>query len=240
MSGHSHFKTVKATKDANDAKRGKIFSKLGLVITLAAKEKGGDIITNVKLKNAIDKAKEFNMPKDNIERAIKKGTGELKGENLEEVSFEGFGPSGIALIIEGITDNKNRTIGEIKGILNQYNGKLAQEGAVRWMFDKLGQVVIDSSQTNTSKDELELIIIESGALNFSFEDNILYVYTKPDDLERIKKTLEGQNIKIEEAGLYWVAKEEITIDEKGKNMAKKLFEALDENDAVQDIYSNLK
>src|SRR4051812_10611898 len=130
MSGHSHFKTVAATKNANDAKRGKIFSKLGRVITILAKEKGGDIITNPQLKNAIEKAKEFNMPKENIERAIKKGTGELAGENLEEVSFEGFGPDGVSIIMDGITDNKNRTLGEIKGILSQYGGKMAGEGAV--------------------------------------------------------------------------------------------------------------
>src|SRR3989344_6169323 len=133
MSGHSHLKTVAATKNANDAKKGKIFSKMGRVITIAAKEKGGDPAKNAKLKAVIEKAKEFNMPKENIERAIKKGTGELAGEALEEVSFEGLGQGGLAVIIEGITDNKNRTLGEIKGILGQYEGKVAGEGAVRWM-----------------------------------------------------------------------------------------------------------
>ena len=125
MSGHSHFKTVAATKNANDAKKGKIFSKFGRLITIAAKEKGGDVTTNVALKSAVERARSFNMPKENIERAIKKGTGELAGEALEEVSIEGFGPGGIALIIEGITDNKNRTLGEVKGILGQFEGKMA-------------------------------------------------------------------------------------------------------------------
>ena len=129
MSGHSHAKTVAATKNANDAKKGKIFSKWGRVITMAAKENGGDIATNAKLKTVIEQAKRFNMPKENIERSIKKGAGELAGESLEEVSFEGFGPGGVAIIMEGITDNKNRTLGEVKGILGQYEGKMAGEGA---------------------------------------------------------------------------------------------------------------
>src|SRR3990167_7642761 len=168
MSGHSHFKTVAATKNANDAKKGKIFSKLGRVITIIAKEKGGDIVTNAALKTAIEKAKEFNMPKENIERAIKKGTGELAGEALEEVSFEALGPGGVAIIMSGITDKKNRTLGEIKGIISQYGGKLAGEGAVRWMFARKGFIVVDSQ--NKSKEELELLAIESGAQDISWDD----------------------------------------------------------------------
>src|SRR3989344_4424326 len=199
MSGHSHFKTVKATKDANDAKKGKIFSKLALVITLAVKEKGADSTTNARLKSAIEKAKEFNMPKENIERAIKKGTGELAGEQLQEVSFEGFGPGGIAVIIDGITDNKNRTLGEVKGILSQHDGKMAGEGAVRWMFERRGLVTI------------------------SIEGKI------KEELEKIKKILEEKNLKIESASLQWVPKEEIAITDKEKEKAQKLFDALDEN-----------
>ncbi len=238
MSGHSHFKTVAATKNANDAKRGKIFSKMGRVITIAAKEKGGDITTNANLKNAIEKAKEFNMPKENIERAIKKGTGELAGENLEEVSFEGFGPGGSAIIIEGITDNKNRTLGEVKGILNQYGGKIAGEGAVKWMFERKGLLVIKKNQK--SKEELEMVAIESGADDIKEENDDVYIYTKPEDLELVKKSLEGKNLNLESSSLSWVAKEEVTASDKEKENANKLFEALDENDAIQDIYSNLK
>ncbi len=238
MSGHSHFKTVKATKDANDAKKGKIFSKLARVITVAVKEKGADTSTNAQLKTLIEKAKEFNMPKENIERAIKKGTGELAGENLEEVSFEGFGPAGSAIIMEGITDNKNRTLGEIKGILSQYGGKMAGEGAVTWMFERKGFIAIDYQ--GKSKDELELLAIEVGAQDIAPQDSALYIYTKPEDLEKIKKALEEKNLNIEEANLNWVPKEEISLDEKGKEQNQKLFEALDENDAIQNIYSNLK
>ena len=238
MSGHSHFKTVAATKNANDAKKGKIFSKMGRVITIAVKEKGADTSVNATLKGLIEKAKEFNMPKENIERAIKKGTGELVGENLEEVSFEGFGPGGIALIIEGITDNKNRALGEVKGILGQYDGKMAGEGAVRWMFDKKGHITI-ATETRT-KEELELMAIEAGADDVKIKDATMEVYTKPEDLEQVKKALEAKGMKIESAILDWIPKEEVDIEQKHKEKAQKLFEALDENDAVQDIYSNLK
>src|SRR3990167_11077965 len=169
MSGHSHFKTVAATKNANDAKKGKIFSKLGRVITIIEKEKGGDIVTNAALKTAIEQTKKFNMPKENIERAIKKGTGELAGEALEEVSFEGLGPGGVAIIMEGITDNKNRTLGEIKGILSQHGGKMAGEGAVRWMFERNGLIAVDAE--GKTKEELELSAIEAGAEDIKWQNN---------------------------------------------------------------------
>jgi YebC/PmpR family DNA-binding regulatory protein len=238
MSGHSHFKTVAATKNANDAKKGKIFSKIGRVITIAVKEKGPDITSNIQLKAAIEKAKEFNMPKENIERAIKKGTGELVGEHLEEVSFEGFGPGGFAIIIEGITDNKNRTLGEIKGILGQYEGKMAGEGAVTWMFERKGVIIV--SFGNKPIEELELLAIENGADDVKLQDNMLQVYTKPEELEKIKKVLEEKQLKIESALLQWISKEEIALEQKNKEKADKLFEALNENDAIQDIFSNLK
>ncbi len=238
MSGHSHFKTVAATKNANDAKKGKIFSKMARVITIAVKERGPDIASNIQLKAAIEKAKEFNMPKENIERAIKKGTGELVGENLEEISFEGLGLGGVAIIMEGITDNKNRTLGEIKGILSQHNGKMAGEGAVKWMFERKGFIAVNPE--TKLKEELELLAIEVGADDVKWQEDLLFIYTKPEDLEKIKKILEEKNLKIESASLDWVTKEEITVEEKDKEKNQKLFEALDENDAVQNIYTNLK
>ena len=253
MSGHSHFKTIKAQKELADAKKGKVFSKFGRLITIAVKEKGGDPVTNAKLKMTIEQAKSFNMPKENIERAIKKGTGELAGEILEEVSFEGFGPGGIAMIIEGITDNKNRTLGEIKVALNQNNGKLAGEGAVRWMFDRKGAIIINPKShltpaggfpagfiPNPKNDELEMVAIESGAEDVKWFEDKLEIYTKPEDLEKVKKALEDKGLKIESASLDFVAKEEVKVSEKEKEQAQKLFEALDENDSVNDIYSNLK
>lgn len=242
MSGHSHAKTIAHAKGIADAKRGAIFSKFGRLITIAAKE-GGDSTTNSKLRIVIEQAKSFNMPKENIDRAIKKGTGELAGETLEEVSFEGFGPGGIALIIDGITDNKNRTLSEIKVILNQNNGKLAGEGAVRWMFDRKGCITLDLKMQNENlkvKENLEILAIEGGADDIKWSDEQLDIYTKPEDLEKIKKFLEEKQVKIDSASLDYIAKEEVELPEKEKEQAQKLFEALDSNDAVNDIYSNLK
>lgn len=238
MSGHSHAKTVAATKNANDAKKGKIFSKMGRVITLAVKEKGPDITSNIQLKAAIERAREFNMPKENIERAIKKGTGELAGEHLEEVAFEALAPGGIAIIMEGITDNTNRTLGEIKSIVNQHGGKMAGEGAVRWMFERKGLIVVPL--TGANKEELELAAIEAGADDVKVQGSVMEIYTKPEDLEAVKKTLEEKQIKPESAAPSWMAKEEIVPDEKDREKIQRLFEALDENDAIQDIYSNMK
>ena len=232
MSGHSHWATIKRAKGAEDAKRSNAFSKMARLISIAARE-GGNPESNSKLRVAIEQAKEFNMPKENIERAIKKGTGELTGETLEEFVFEALGPSGIALIIEGITDNKNRALGDIKQILNQHNGKLAGEGSVKWMFERRGCIVVEKK----NKEEIELQAIEAGAEDIKEKDDFIEIYTKPENLEQVKKNLEEKGIKIDSASLGWAAKEEI---EANKETAEKLFEALDENDAVQNIYSNIK
>ena len=236
MSGHSHAKTVARTKGAEDAKRSQAFSKMARLISVAAKE-GGDPGSNSKLRVAIDQAKQVNMPKDNIERAIKRGTGELAGENLEEFVFEALGPGGIALIIEGITDNKNRSLGDVKQILNQYNGKLAGEGSVKWMFERKGAIIVNNEQGAINKEQLELEAIEAGAEDIKEREDLIEIYTKPEELDQIKKNLENKGIKIEAASLDWVPKEEI---EANKESAQKLFEALDDNDAVQNIYSNIK
>lgn len=244
MSGHSHAKTVMATKMANAAKKGKILSKFGRLITIAVKEGGGsgDPAKNSKLKAVIEQAKGMNMPKENIERAIKKGTGELAGESLEAVSYEGFGPGGIALVVTGITDNTNRSLGEIRAILNQNGGKIAGEGAVKWMFENKGHISIDYSTQlpEFKKEDMEMTAIDCGADDIKIFDDGADIYTKPEDLEAVKKSLEEKNIKIDSASLTMVPKEEIEISEKEKEQAQRLFDALDENDAVNNIYSNLK
>lgn len=245
MSGHSHARTILHKKQITDAKRGKIFSKLSREISVAAREKGGAPETNSALRLVIEKAKSFNMPKDNIERAIKKGTGELKGEILESIVFEAYGPGGIAIIIEGITDNKNRTLGEIKQILSQNNGKLAGEGSVKWMFEKRGCITINShflisNSQFKNREELEMVAIEAGAEDIYWHNNVLDIYTKPEGLEKVKKELGEKGIRVESPSLGWVPKEMITPDVKTKEACQKLFEALDENDAVQEIYSNIK
>lgn len=243
MSGHSHSKKIRREKEITDQKRGQIFSKLSQVISVAVKESGSAPESNPSLKLAIEKAKEFNMPKENIERAIKRGTGELTGEKLEEVLFEAYGPGGIAIIIEGITDNKNRTFGEVKQILNQNNGKLVGEGSVKWMFERKGCLVLDLKAQNEdfkNKEKLEIIAIENGAQDLYWYDDSLEIYTKTEALDIVKKSLEDQGIKSESASLDWIAKEEISLNEKEKEACQKLFEALDENDSVQEIYSNIK
>ncbi len=239
MSGHSHFKTIKAQKEVADAKRGKAFSKVAKLITIAAKG-GPDPITNPKLRTAIELAKTVNMPKDNVERAIQRGTGELAGDSLEEVVFEGFGPGGTAIIVEGITDNTNRTLNEVKQILGQHNSKMAGEGAVKWMFERKGIINISTNQPGLDKEQLEMLAIEIGAEDISLSEGSLDIYTKPEDLETVKKNLEVKGIKIESASLGWAPKDTVAVDEKERAKCQSLFEALDENDAVQEIYSNLK
>lgn len=241
MSGHSHFARIKYKKAITDAKRGQIFSKLAREILVAAREKGGNPETNPQLRLVIEKAKQWNLPKENIERSIKKGTGELKGEVLENILLEAYGPGGTAIIIEGITDNKNRALGEIKQILNQNNGKLVGEGSVKWMFERRGVIEVGSpKQEGKKREDLEILVIEAGAEDIYWHNNLLDIYTKPEDLEKVKRNLEERGIQTESTSLDWVAKEQFSLDEKTKEACQKLFEVLDENEAVQEIYSNLK
>ena len=242
MSGHSHAKTVKHQKELDAKKRGKVFSKVTRLISVAVKEGGSNPETNAKLRLAFEIAKAANMPKENIERAISRMSGESSTESLEEVIFEGFGPGGIAVMVEGITDNKNRTIGEVKQIFNQNQGKLAGEGAVKWLFEKRGAITIKPKEQlkMKNKDELELTAIESGAEDIYWYDDTLDVYTKPDDLEAVKQKLEEKEIKVDSTSIDLVPKEEVSLNDADKAACQKLFDALDENDSVQNIYSNLK
>ena len=238
MSGHSHARTVKHDKDLAASKRSKVFSKLAAEIAVAVKQGGGNPDTNARLRTAMDRAKAANMPSDNVERAVKKGTGEDQTENLEEFLLEAYGPGGIAILISGITDNKNRMLGEIKQILSKNQGKMVEGGAVRWLFERKG---VMAAKGTLPKDELEMKAIEGGAEDLYWrEDGMLDVYTKPQDLEKIKNALLAAGLSIEEAGIDWVPKEEVVADQKTVNQAQKLFDELDENDAIQDIYSNLK
>ena len=242
MSGHSHAKTILHKKTLEDQKRGKVFSKLARMISVAAKE-GGNPETNPRLRQALEEAKNFNLPKENIERAIKRGTGTSEGVKLEEVTYEAYGAGGTAMIIEGITDNKNRTLMEIKQTLQKYGGKLAEAGSVKWLFERKGAItMIPETQDSMTKEDLEMKAIEAGAEDIYWHktENILDVYTKPEELDKVKKNLEGQGIKIESATLDWVAKDSIEVSEKDRESLNKLFEELDESEAVQDIYSNLK
>jgi YebC/PmpR family DNA-binding regulatory protein len=245
MSGHSHAKTVKRTKDANDAKRGKIFSKMARMISVAAKD-GPDPETNYKLKQAIDQAKNFNMPKDNIERAIKAGSGDVGGAQLEEVCYEALGPGGISIIVECITDNKNRTLSEVKQILQKHNSKLADEGSLKWAFGQKGVInlKIKKDDRTDNQESLELAAIEAGASDIHIRDyddeQFMEIITKPEELESTKQKLLDNGLKINSTSLDWVANEYLEIDQTARQKCEMLFEDLDDNEAIQSIYSNLK
>jgi YebC/PmpR family DNA-binding regulatory protein len=242
MSKHSHWAKIKRKKEISDKKRGQMFSKVLRMISVSAKN-GGDPETNSALRLAIEKAKEFNLPKDTIERAIKKGAGEAAGQALEEVLYEAYGPGKIAILIESITDNKNRAFNEIKKILESHNGKLVAPGSVKWLFERKGCLIVNFKLQIgdlQNREKLEMVAIEAGAEDIRWSEDILDIYTKPEDLENVKRNLENKEIKIESASLDWVAKEEIKVSEENTTAAQKLFEDLDESEEVQEIYSNLK
>jgi YebC/PmpR family DNA-binding regulatory protein len=238
MSGHNKWANIHVRKEAMDKKRGKVFSKMAKVIEIAAR-KGGDPETNPGLRMVVDKARSYNMPNDNIQRAIKKGSGESKEGQLEEIMYEAYGPEGSQLIIEIITDNKNRTLSEIRHILSTYGGRLAENGSVKWNFDQMGVIRVDKNNLKKSEEEIELLVIDAGAEDIKSRGDILEIYTKPENLEKTKEVLKKENIGIEDFGLEWIAKNEINIPEASKNGIEKLFETLDDNDDVNEIYSNL-
>lgn len=243
MSGHSHWATIRHQKAIVDKKRGKTFSKLSQMISVAVKEKGKDPQTNSNLRMAIEKARSFNMPKDKIENAIKRGSRELQETNLEKIIFEVYGPGNSAIIIECLSDNKNRTLGEIKQVLSQVDAKLANTGSVQWLFQKKGVIVLSPYKLDDLKQEdketLELKIIESGAENLKWREDTLKVYTKVEELEKVKNILKNQGLKIKSTSLDWIAKEKIDLPEKNQGKFKKLFELLNELESVQVIYSNI-
>lgn len=237
MSGHNKWTQIKRQKGANDAKRSKIFAKLSKVITLAAKN-GGDPDSNPALKIAIDKAKAVNMPSDNIQKATKKGTGELAGDSLEELLYEAYGPEGVALIIEATTDNNNRTVSEVKHILSKNGGRLGESGSVKWMFDHLGYVEI--SRDSNDVEKIELSAIEAGAQDVEVQDEMVIVYASPEYLSHIKTEMEKNGFVVSESGFEWKAKNKIKADPALLGKIESLFELLDEQEDVNEVYSNLE
>ena len=239
MSGHSKWAKTHRQKAATDAKRGAIFTKLGNLITIAASEGGGDDMdSNFKLRLAVEKARAANMPKDNIQRAIDRGTGKGNdGVSLEEATYEAFGPDNSAFIIEAVTDNKNRTISDIKIALNKNGGNLAGPNSVAWQFDRKGLITINTE--NKNKDELELGVIDAGADDISKdnENNEWEVITPPDSLQVVEENIKKLDIEISDSILGYKAKDEITTDSPEK--IEKLFDALDDIDDVTNIYTNV-
>ena len=237
MSGHSHWAGIKQRKGINDAKRAKIFTRLAKPITIAAREGGGNPDTNFKLRMAIDKAREFNMPKENIERAIKRGTGELKGAELSEMVYEASAPGGIMMLVKVTTDNKNRAVSEIKTVFNKLGGKLGEAGSAMWNFEQVGSIVIEPGGKNT--EALEMAAIEAGAKDMRTEEDAFIVFTEIQDLQKIQESLEKSGLKILESGHAHTPKNVVRVDESTRLSYEKILEALDELDDVEEIYDNL-
>ncbi len=239
MSGHSKWSTIKRQKEVTDAKRGAIFTKLGNLITVAAKEKGGDPDANFSLRMAIDKAKQANMPKENIERAIKRGTGELAGGQIEELVYEGFGPVKSQFIVKCLTDNKNRSASDVRHIFTKYGGSF---GSVMWSFKQKGTIRIKNEElknNNLDNENFELELIDSGAQDILKEEEGITIYTKIEDLQKIKKFLEKKNIKTESAEIEYIAKEDLKISDEEKEKVEKFIEELENNEDVSDYYHNI-
>ena len=236
MSGHSKWASIKHKKAATDSKRGKAFTKIIKMITVAARNGGRDTNANPSLRLAIQKAKDTNMPQDNIERAIKKGTGELPGVTYESVSYEGYGPGGVALFIEALTDNKNRLTAEVRSVFTKRGGNLANSGSVNWLFEKKGFFVINKSAVD--EDKLMSIIVDAGAEDLSPEGETYEVKSQPQDYEKVRKALEDNNIKTESSEITMIPKSTIKIEGEKAKQVLKLVEHLEDNDDIQNVYAN--
>ncbi len=236
MSGHSKWSTIKRKKAAIDSKRGKIFTKLIKEITVAAREGGGDIEGNPRLRLSVDNAKAANMPSDNIERAIKKATGELAGVSYSELTYEGYGPSGVAVIVECLTDNKNRTVAEVRHAFSKLGGSMAETGAVAWMFERKGVITLPAE--GKSEDEMMEIVLEAGAEDLQSEEDYFEIKTSIEDFETVRKQIVSIGLTPENASLQWVAKNEITVEGEAAEKVMKLIDMLEDNDDVQNVYSN--
>ena len=236
MSGHSKWSTIKHKKAAKDAKKGKIFTKLIKEITVAARIGGGDFNANPRLRTAVITARSNSMPNDNIERAIKKGTGELEGVSYDEIQYEGYGPGGAAIIAQVLTDNKNRTVSEIRRLFSKHGGNLGETGCVGWMFDKKGVISIERSAVD--EDRLVGIVLDVGAEDVKDEDDIFEVVTPPEEFEKVKERLEQEKIPLASAQVTLVPKNTVTVDEKHVEQILKLTEELEDHDDVQSVSAN--
>jgi YebC/PmpR family DNA-binding regulatory protein len=238
MSGHSKWSTIKHKKGAADAKRGKVFTRIIKEMTVAARLGGGDAEANPRLRSAVAEAKANNMPKDNIDRAIKRGTGELEGAQYEEVTYEGYGPGGVAIIVEALTDNGNRTTPEIRNIFEKLGGNLGMQGSVKFQFDKKGYFAIEKSAVG--EDKLMEVVLEAGADDLQTEDaEVFEVYTAPDRFEAVRQALEANKIETVEAKVGMIPANYVKVDETKTRQVLRLIEMLDDHDDSQAVWSNL-
>ena len=237
MSGHSHWATIKHKKGAIDAKRGKLFSKLSRAIIIAARHGGGDPETNLKLRYAIDKARQVSMPKDNIERAIKRGTGEVEGQTFEELTYEGYGPGSVAILVDVLTDNRNRTNGEVRKIFERHGGKLASAGAVAYQFERKGLFSIDA--TGVDEDTLLGIALDAGADDLKRSGSTYDITCDPAHFNQVQEALKKNNVTPQLAEISQIGKALVDADAETARKLMKLVEALDDHDDVQNVYTNL-
>ena len=239
MSGHSKWSTIKRKKGAIDAARGKVFTKIIREITVATRNGGGDVETNPRLRLAVSSAKSSNMPADNITRAIKKGTGELEGVSYEEITYEGYGPGGVALIIESMTDNRNRTVADLRHLLTKNGGNLAESGAVMWNFERKG--VFTVSKGKFTEDDLMNVILDAGADDLNEEDEFFEVTSSIENFDRVRKALESAalpGLKIESGSLQYISKTETKVEGKDAETTMKLISAVEDYDDVQNVFTN--
>ncbi len=235
MSGHSKWATTKRKKAAIDSKRGKAFTKIIKEITIAAREGGGDPVGNPRLRLAIDNAKAVNMPADNIDRAIKKATGELEGVSYVELTYEGYGPAGVAVIVEVATDNKNRTVAEVRHIFSKNGGSMGESGSVAWMFEKKGVVTLP--RQGKSEDDLMEIILDAGADDLQTEEDFFIIQTSIESFETVRKAVADKNLSIENASLQWIAKNTINVAGEDAEKVIKLIESMEDCDDVQNVFT---
>lgn len=236
MSGHSKWSTIKRKKGAADAKRGKVFTKIIKEVMVAARLGGGDMNANPRLRAAVMAAKAENMPKDNIDRAIKKGTGELEGVTYEELTYEGYGPGGVAMMLEVMTDNKNRTVADVRHIFSKHNANLGEAGCVSWMFEKKGLILID--KTGAEEDRLIEAALEAGALDVKDTGKDFEVTTDPADFERVKKALEDTSFRPNYSEVTMVPQTTVRLAGKEAEQMVKLMDGLEDSDDVQKVYAN--
>ncbi|MBD3185170.1 YebC/PmpR family DNA-binding transcriptional regulator [Candidatus Poribacteria bacterium] len=236
MSGHSKWSTIKHKKAAADAKKGKIFTKLIKEITLAAREGGGDPETNPRLRTAIANAKAQNMPNDNIERGILRGTGELPGLSYEEITYEGYGPQGVAVLVEVVTDNRNRSTADMRYIFSKNGGNMGEMGSVAWLFDKKGLIVVDKDKAD--EDEIIMIALESGAEDVTDNGDSYEITTQPEDFEVVREAIDEADIEISMAEISMIPQSTVEIDGKEAMQMLKLLESLEDYDDVQNVYAN--
>ena len=236
MSGHSKWSSIKHQKGVADARRGKLFTKLTQEIIIAVRDGGASPESNSRLRLVIQKAKDNSMPNDNIERAIKRGSGTLGGGDVSEVVLEGYGPGGVAVMVQALTDNHNRTVQEVRHVFNHSGGRLAEKGSVAWNFESKGLITVESRGLNA--DELSLKAIDAGAEDVNEDDGIIEVYTRPDEMETVRQSLEAQNIAVGSSELAMIAKSTISLDEQPASQTLKLLDRLEDLDDVQHVSSN--